>query len=474
MATLQSKVEDYVGTYSDTEALTNWLTQGARILIDLLPLEKLEKIATSANFTNSIALAYKKPLYVHVGGYEARDIPLGRKTQAAASGSIYYATATDPVSYVEGSNLSILPAGTGTLVFVAYPIVSYNDTYVSLMPIELEQIVVLYTAIQCQVAKMLAKNVLLTAISPASISAIAAVTAPSFTYTDAALGTYINALIGDFGTAPVYNPTLPADLSALSITLSLPTTVATPSFTVPVIAYSDIAYAGALSISAQYSTLTTLLNTSEDIELAQAKINEIQAKIADWNTNANAYMQRLQITGTEQSLRLQKELQEYQSKIQKFQADLQSVELGLRADLEEYNANTASYNANVQKNIQDGVNDFNKDVVAYNARVQKEIQQAQLIQQSLLGLAEATTNLHLANEAKDLEKQVQEYASKLQKFQLDLQSYSAQVQQEGQRINFLLQQYSQGYKQELELLNTLKAEYNQLLQLQLGLGAKNG
>jgi len=370
MGTLQSKIEDYIGTYSDTDALSNWLTQGTRILIDLLPKEKLDKISVTTSFTNSVSLAYKKPLYIHLNGYEVREIPIGKKAQAADTNSLYYATATDPVSYIENSNLTILPNGTGTLIFVTYPEVAYNNTNINLMPLELEHLIVLYASIQAQISKLLTKNTILAGITINNIAAISTPSSPSFTYTNPALGTYVNSLIADFGTLPTY-------------------TKPTTTFSL--------------------TTANTHINTTEDIELANAEMSR-------------------------QGLLLQQYVDD----------------------------------------IQNEVNEYQKEMEIYKSKVQKELQQSQQSQQALLELAKDTTNINLANEAKELEKQIGQFSATLQKYQFDLQSNTTQIQQEGQRVSALIQQYTQGYAQELQLLTVLKAEYNELLQLQLGVGTKNG
>jgi hypothetical protein len=62
-----------------------------------------------------------------------------------------YATATDPVYYIESNFLNILPSSSsavGKYSEVQYPAVAYGDSAITLFPDELESLVVLYAAMK--------------------------------------------------------------------------------------------------------------------------------------------------------------------------------------------------------------------------------------------------------------------------------------------------------------------------------------
>ena len=62
-----------------------------------------------------------------------------------------YATATDPVYYIESNFLNILPSSSsavGKYSEVQYPAVAYGDSAIATFPDELEYIVVLYAAVK--------------------------------------------------------------------------------------------------------------------------------------------------------------------------------------------------------------------------------------------------------------------------------------------------------------------------------------
>ena len=51
MATFKTQVEDLTGALNDDAAITQWLTDGARLVLDNLPTDKLERAAGKDDFT---------------------------------------------------------------------------------------------------------------------------------------------------------------------------------------------------------------------------------------------------------------------------------------------------------------------------------------------------------------------------------------------------------------------------------------
>src|ERR1035437_2696762 len=127
----QDKIEDYVGTFADVTALSQWLTQGAKHIVDLLSDEKVKKFAISISVDPSTGLDVStyRLSYIHVNGYNARPIDGGMKAVSSDADSLHYATAKSPVYYFDTGKLFVLPAGTnGTLSAMPYPTVSYSDS----------------------------------------------------------------------------------------------------------------------------------------------------------------------------------------------------------------------------------------------------------------------------------------------------------------------------------------------------------
>lgn len=147
----QDKVIAYTGAYTDTASLTQWLTQGAKHIVDLLSDDRVKKFATSVSVdpTAGLDVSGYRLSYVHVNGYDARPIDAGQKAVNQDADSIHFAIARSPVYYFDIGRLYVLPMGTnGTLSAMVYPTVLYSATTIPNFPSELEDAVVLFTAIR--------------------------------------------------------------------------------------------------------------------------------------------------------------------------------------------------------------------------------------------------------------------------------------------------------------------------------------
>ena len=167
MATFQVQVEDMVGTVggdsSDTTALTSFLTDGAKDVINHMPLSLLRLCSSEVSFTpqavgsESSASTLNTAKIYNIRRSDGtidqpcRLIRTSLKGRASDSDDMDYATATDPVYYIESNFLNILPSSSsavGKYSEVQYPAVAYGDSAITLLPDELESLVVLYAAMK--------------------------------------------------------------------------------------------------------------------------------------------------------------------------------------------------------------------------------------------------------------------------------------------------------------------------------------
>ena len=172
MATFQVQVEDMVGTVetsvgsgsSDTTAISSWLTDGAKEVINAMPPNLLILCAAEATaFTpqapgsESSASVLNTGKVFNVRRYDGtidqpcRMILSNIKGRASDPHDMDYATATDPVYYIESNNLNILPSASsaiGKYSEVQYPAVAYGDSAIAVFPDEAEYLVVLYAAMK--------------------------------------------------------------------------------------------------------------------------------------------------------------------------------------------------------------------------------------------------------------------------------------------------------------------------------------
>src|ERR1035437_9295433 len=165
----QDKVTQYtLSTITDVTGLTQWLTQGAKHITDLLSDDRVKKFAVSVavDSANGLDVSGYRLSYVHVNGYEARPIDAGQRALNQDPDSIHFAIARSPVYYFDTGKLYVLPLGTnGTLSAMPYPTVLYSDATITHFPSELEDAVVLYAAIRVVTSQVKALSLTIASIA---------------------------------------------------------------------------------------------------------------------------------------------------------------------------------------------------------------------------------------------------------------------------------------------------------------------
>jgi phage host-nuclease inhibitor protein Gam len=291
MATFQTQVEDIIGSVGDTAALTDWLTAGAKYITDLLPEEKFANYTTNISDGGfGVSVAGYRLLRAHKQGYKARPVDPGLKAQVADSDSIHYATTTDPVFYIENGTLYIKPSG-GTGIGMIYPSVPYNAELIAGFPSELIHSVVLYACIRGKQRQISDKSSIVSA-----------------------------------GTAP--------------------TALSAPSFTYSDVTAEQVSITKVIDLATQFTALGTHLDTDEDIDLANAKINEIRTRIEEFNTESSLALREAEFNAkntTDVALQnelndLQKQIQEYQSKVGRYSSELNKYQADINARVAEIQA----------------------------------------------------------------------------------------------------------------------------------------
>jgi hypothetical protein len=325
-----------------------------------------------------------------------------------------------------------------------------------------------------------------------SVTAPVAPSVPSFTYTDATLQERAAQLVLSLsGTVPVYTkPNFIAPALTGIETLSLPSAPVVPTDPDYSSAYTDAALQDAFSegsilgesfaptysppsfVPMDFSTITSLIETEEDIELAQVKITEEQMKVTEFSSKVQDSLNSFNKENAEYQITYQKAAAEYQSKVGRemeemrlsTNIDIQNQAKVLEKNISEYNSKIQRYGQslsqyqqdvnstvqeftfnNIQTTFQEWVteygnklqqyqvdaqtelNEFNSENTSFQADVQKDVQNFQADAGRRLQLMQQSTNLDVQNKAKSLEKEISEYGSRLQKYTGDLQQYQADV-----------------------------------------------
>jgi hypothetical protein len=167
MATFNAQINDLVGTFTDTAAITQFLRDGVRQLVNVLPADRLNDILTvqeldddpttfslndSANNARGNIVSVSRQ---NINGIKqlCRQIPISLVSRASDPEDLMFISATDPAYYISGGVLNVLPTPTATqkaeVVYVPLTAVSHSDEEINGFPNDLEYIVVLYAAIKC-------------------------------------------------------------------------------------------------------------------------------------------------------------------------------------------------------------------------------------------------------------------------------------------------------------------------------------
>jgi len=521
----KTQIEDLIGSVGDDDLISSSIQDIGAEIIDVLPVEKLLQVAKTTAITDSgLTTAGKKVLAVDKGDLAAREIPAIQKAKFNDTTSIYAASDTDPVYYLEDEKVYVNGAAgsgatSGHLHYVpkipttdGSTAIVHGSSTVANFPQEAERLLVLGGSVRCLQRLMADKTASLpTDISAPSLPVSPSTpSSPSFTYTNASVSDITQPLISisDMAdlteSAPSYVPPVitlqgAPTISDLSITATVPVAPALTNNSVSFSATAPV-YTPPVA-SPSFSTVDTFISTDEDVELASAKIQEINAQIGEYQSNIQNQLNVFNDANVEYQAELQKAMKnadlsqaDDSQLMQKYQADLQSYQAQISKEVQEYQQNMegdlrvwqAERQTDLQKysaDIQNALNSFNEANVVYQQDIQRKGQNFQKDSQSAIQNAQQEFNTRKANLDKDVQlnlqnainnfqQNVQEYKSTLDKYRSELQDYQAEVgsvlqkySADVQNYNAKMQKHNMDYQWKQGQYRQLKAEYNQGLQI---------
>ena len=464
MATFEAQVEGLTslsidGSSAPTQTeLTQFLTDGAKEIINIMPSNLLPLCASQSTFTSTAVGSESETLntgkilnvFRNDGDIDqpCREIMASIKGRVSDPYEMQYATITDPVYYVENNKINALPDG-GSCKYseVQYPAVAYGDSAISVFPDEAEYLVALYAAIK-SLQNALGNK---TSDLPSDISFPSIPVAPSSPSFNAGA-------ISVTSSAPTYvKPVFSPPTLATVGSLTLPVPPAVPSISAKSVTITGTA---PTYVGPSYSTINTYIDTNEDIELGQAKLQEVNSQIQDslnrFNDDNIEYQAKLQKDIQDAQLsdghdaRL---LQKYQAEVSKYQAEASNViqewvneewNQKFQKYQQDYNSKLQTYNSDIQNEL----NEFNKEQTVFQNELQEKIQEANNQQT----------------------KDSSEYASKMQKYGSELQSYTSEVNEKVQDFTTKLQKHTTDYGWLQSQHKQLVDDYNRGIQILTGGG----
>jgi len=276
MADFKTQVEDLIGSVGDDALITQSLLDIGGEIIGALPNTKLLSSSLSVAVSSSgLGVSDKKVLAVDKDDLPAKRVPSNQKARYNDTASIYAATDTDPVYYIEAEKIYVNgdagdDATAGVLHYVpklpthnGSALISNGSDAVANFPLEAEYLLILGSSVRCLQRLMadktdsLPSDVTSPVLSEVSIS-LPTFTAPdSFVLIPAPAGADIS--YSSVPSAPSYlQPTLSLGtaptISDLTISSTAPIAPASPSFTIPDIATITLNNLGAQPVYVAPST----------------------------------------------------------------------------------------------------------------------------------------------------------------------------------------------------------------------------
>lgn len=478
MATFAARVQNLIGTVASPASLDDWLTHAAKTFIDLVPEVEIAKhaIAVTVPDPDGVAANTHRILYVEKSGRGAMKVAPQLLAAVADPESIHSASDTFPVWTIAQGKVRVLPGG-GTFYGVAYPTVVNTDQAITGLNPKYEHGVVLYACIQAlqkQLSDLARTSLDGTSLVPPTPPT--APSAPNITYVNASGATVTPTTIGNLpAVPPAFSVVLPTKPTT-TLSASAPTPPSAPSFIWTDAVVSTIADSFSLDLSSQYTALATALDTEEDIELADAKVREIQTRIQEFITESNLALEKAKanaqlasdVNKFNELQTLEEQVREYQSQLGRFSGQLDLYRADIELVSRKVGFDIENYKQESQNLLQESLGEFNEDVEEYRASVAKIMEQAKILLQEAITNASMTTDVAKQNAIYQFQAAVQDYAQELALYDTKLKAYQADVQMAIQDFMAKLQKFASEHDRIFQQLQSLKEQYVQFLQLHFG------
>lgn len=463
MASLQTQVRALAGTSTNE---LQWVNDGIRSVINrICVLDPDSGSLFAQNLTGSGSGATiterQNILSVSVGNKTATEIPASKRFVAAESTSLQKATADYPQYYILNQKLFVVPSGTFSYSAVDYTtLANLNGTTISNFPTSLIPTVVNYAAMKSLNEKMVGY----TGVSGLVLSLPSVPPQPTLAFsvtdglsvidkteiTDVSLPVYVSVadpVIDDINLADNSTPTVVADPTFLyqdaalagsfnNVTLTIGTA---PTYSPPVMKEID------------FTKITSLIETDEDIELAQSKLSEETQKVSEFQAKIQDSLNAFNKENAIYQIEFQKGVQEFEAEnSRKIQEMSLSTNIDLQNKAKLLEKEMASYSSQLQK--------FGTEMQKHQADVNKEVQEWTL----------NNLNLKFAKWQADINTNLSAYqaevGSTLQKYSADIGKMGAITQVEANKLGAALQKDAAKNNVELQRFGSALQSYGQLSQ----------
>jgi len=449
--TFKNQVDALTG-FAGTEdlALSDWLTSGARSIMSILPGSTLQRVASTDGFTNTIDVEGKKIVSVtrkdnNNSSYHmpCRQLLPSQRGRVVDSSYMEYASTSDPAYVIEGDVLQTYPASAAStdssLTYINMAItVAHGDSTIANFPDEGESAVVLYAA-RNGVQRLM--NDINVSVSDLSISSIEPVTPTLSTVT--------------------YSDATNADASASAVSSILVSSISdvdpsneVPTYTKPTLSLSSAAIAD-FTVSASAPTIPDIETITYTNASNQSAFSNDLSSVTFGSVPSEINVSGSAPTFTPPVLDI--DMAQFETFLETDEdTDLAQIQLGkLNNQISQYQSKLSESQAEFQKENSIYQTEFQEASLKFTADQQKVVEQARLDLAKAQQDVQNSTNVDIANKAKDQELSLQNAINNMQETINNNNSLLAKFQQElglySQNIAKELQQYQQSTQKELTL-----------------------
>lgn len=411
MADFKTRIDDLTGFAStDDTALSDWLSAGARSVLNILPLNKLERIASTTTFQDSQDVEGKKIIAVmrkdenHPTDTNilmpCRKVSPSLKGRVTDSNYMEAASTSDPVYYIENDVLNVVPThssgNSSSVVHINSAItVAHGDSAIGNFPDEAEEAVVLYASRNALLRLQNNMN----AISSLTVS-VSAPSAPSVSTVS-----YSSASNADASASSVGNITV-ASVSKADISGDVPT-YSKPSVSLSSVSISDLSISSSAPSVPSLGTVSYSAAANADASAsAVSDITVATVAKADISGDVPSYTkptQTFDISQFETFLETNEDEELAQIQLGRLNHELGEYQADIQNELNDFNKENARYRANVEA-----------ELAKHNSDLRKAITQAELDARDAQQEAAQTTDVDKFNKAQDQALALQNAAQTMQ------------------------------------------------------------
>ena len=401
MSTFKVRIEDYVGAVGDDTFLGDALTDTASEVIRAIPDDKIKSFtqesgditAASTNIANHRIVSVIRERGTDGEYVECREISVKYFRKAQDSSSMFSASVESPVYIIKNSSIHVFPTPGGSpnafkVESVIFPTIAAGATDITdtpdSFPDSIEDIVVIgASAKACQYLMARVKD----SMPSEPVLVLDNISVPS-TPSNPSIS-FINAGVGNgVGSAQDSITVAPTDASSTGATGSGDSAYSKPSLQGSSDELTDVTGGTFGSPSVDYATwwdtLSDIIETEEDSELATSQVAKIRSYIEAFNAEVNSAKSAMQAT-------------------------IEDARLSTQASIATGGNATQSSIANASNDVSASISKMRESTGAAIAQMGQ------------------STNVNVTNAAKTLEASIQDYSLEITRFGADIQRYSSEI-----------------------------------------------